>query len=554
VRLPPAMSRVVTAEEMIAIDRAAIARGVPSLTLMERAGKDAARRIVAWWRSADGGRGRTSAPAGRARDARSAARTDGAVLVLCGRGNNGGDGFVAARHMKAAGIPVRALVASDEDSLSADARAQYESCSRGRIPVTFLPDPRAWGPGSEAADAASQAAFLVDALLGTGSKGAPRGAIAAAIELAVASGKPIASIDIPSGVDATTGHVEIPAIRADFTVTLALPKVGLRVEPGREHAGLVEIADIGIPPDLVEAARPTIAVAAAGWARSLLPRRAPDAHKGSVGRVLVVGGSHGLMGAVAMAGESVLRSGAGYSVAAVPESGVAALESRVAEVVKRPCPETASRSLAKGAIDPILAEALRADVVAIGPGLSRDAETAEVVRELLGRIDAPVVLDADGLNAFEGHGLKRSHGPLIITPHYGEASRLSGVPISDVAKDPIGWARSFATSSGAIVCLKCVPMVTVAPGQPALLNATGNPGMATAGAGDVLTGTIAGLLAQGMDPPEAAAVACFVHGLAGDIAARRQGRRGMIAGDIRDALASALVALESGALDEEASS
>jgi hydroxyethylthiazole kinase-like uncharacterized protein yjeF len=555
VRLPPATSRVVTAEEMIAIDRAAIARGVPSLTLMDRAGKEAARRIVAWWRSADGGgRVRTAVPAGRTpRPATRAARVSGTVLILCGRGNNAGDGFVAARHLKAAGFPVRALVASSEDTLSADARAQYESCARARIPVTFLPDARAWGPGSEAADAASQGAFLVDALLGTGSKGAPRGAIAAAIELAVASGKPIASIDIPSGVDATTGHVEIPAIRADVTVTLALPKVGIRVEPGREHAGLVEVADIGIPSDLVESGRPLVAVATASWARSLLPRRAPDAHKGSVGRVLVVGGSQGLMGAVAMAGESVLRSGAGYSVAAVPESGIVALESRVAEVVKRPCPETAAGSLARGALDAILAEAMRADVVAIGPGLSRDPETSGLVRDLLARIDAPVVLDADGLNAFEGHTLRRTHGPLIVTPHYGEAARLAGVSISDVAKDPIGWARSFASSSGAIVCLKCVPMVTVAPGEPAILNATGNPGMATAGAGDVLTGTIAGLLAQGMDPPEAAAVACFVHGLAGDIAARRRGRRGMIAGDIRDALASALVALESGALDEEAS-
>ena len=555
-RLPPATSRVVTAEEMIAIDRATIARGTPSLTLMERAGKEAARLIVAWWRTgAQSPRRRAPAPAARAGSgAKPAARTAGAVgpvLILCGRGNNGGDGFVAARYLKAAGFPVRAIVAGSEDDLSSDARAQYESCSRGRIPITFLPDPRAWGLGSEAADAAGNAAFLVDALLGTGSKGAPRGAIAAAIELAVASGKPIASIDMPSGVDATTGHVEIPAIRADLTVTLALPKVGLRIEPGREHAGIVEVADIGVPPDLVEATRPSVAVASGGWARAILPRRAPDAHKGSVGRVLIVGGSHGMMGAVAMAGESVLRSGAGYAVAAVPESGVAALESRVAEVVKRACPETASRSLANGAMEPILAEALRADVVAIGPGLSRDPETAWVVRELVQRIEAPIVLDADGLNAFEGTALHRTHGPIVVTPHYGEAARLGGVTISEIAKDPIGWARSFASSSGAIVCLKCVPMAVVAPGQPAILNGTGNPGMATAGAGDVLTGTIAGLLAQGMDSAEAAAVACFVHGLAGDIAARRMGRRGMIAGDIRDALPSALVALESGALDEE---
>jgi hydroxyethylthiazole kinase-like uncharacterized protein yjeF len=474
----------------------------------------------------------------------------GPVLVLCGRGNNGGDGLEAARHLKAAGFVVRAMVASDEESLSADARASYDACVKGRLPVTLLPDPRAWGPGSEAADATERAAFLVDALLGTGSKGPPRGAAAAAIELAMSSGKPIPSIDLPSGVDASTGHVEIPAIRADFTVTLALAKVGLAIEPGREHAGAVQVVDIGIPPDLVEATEPSVLLAGAAWARSLLPRRSAHAHKGSVGRVLIVGGSAGMMGAMALASESALRVGAGYSVAAVPRSCVDLLESRVPEVVKRGFAETDGRSLARAALDGILLEAMRADVVAIGPGLSRDPETEELARDLLERVEAPAVLDADGLNAFEGRSLRRTHGPLIVTPHFGEAARLVGKPVGEVARDPVGWARAFAEASGAVVCLKCVPMVTAAKGEPVILNSTGNPGMASAGAGDVLTGTIAGLLAQGMDPAEAAAVGCFVHGLAGDIAARRVGRRGMIAGDIRDALPAALVALESGALDE----
>jgi len=547
---------LVTAEQMAALDRAAIqGRGIPALRLMERAGKESAHAIAEWWKSSglsrrpklggpvESGRRPVALP-GRG------ASTAGPVLVLCGRGNNGGDGLEAARQLKAAGFVVRALVAGDEESLSADSRASHEACVRGRVPVTLLPDPRAWGPGSEAADAMERAAFLVDALLGTGSKGAPRGTAAAAIELAMASGKPIASIDIPSGVDASTGHVEIPAIRADFTVTLGLAKVGLAIEPGREHAGAVEVVDIGIPPDLVEATQPGVLIAGAAWARSLLPRRSAHAHKGSVGRVLVVGGSSGMLGAVALASESALRVGAGYSVAAVPQSCVDPLESRISEVVKRGFAETGSRSLARAALDGILLEAMRADVVAIGPGLSRDPETEELARELLERVEAPVVLDADGLNAFEGRSLRRTHGPLIVTPHYGEAARLVGKPVGEVGRDPVGWARAFAEASGAIVCLKSVPMVTAAKGEPVILNSTGNPGMATAGAGDVLTGTIAGLLAQGMDPAEAAAVGCFVHGLAGDIAARRLGRRGMIAGDIRDALPAALVALESGALDE----
>jgi NAD(P)H-hydrate epimerase len=253
---------------MAALDRATIeGRGIPSLKLMERAGKGCARAIAQWWKKS-----------GRL----------GSVLILSGRGNNGGDGLVVARHLKAAGFVARVIVASDEASLSVDARANYEACAKARVPVTFLPDPRGWGPGSEAADAAAKAALLIDALLGTGSKGPPRGAIAAAIELATASGKPIASIDIPSGVDASNGHVEIPAIRADFTVTIALSKVGLAMEPGREQAGLVEVVDIGIPSDLIEGTQPGLVVADGAWAHSLLPHRPSDAHKGSVGRVLIV--------------------------------------------------------------------------------------------------------------------------------------------------------------------------------------------------------------------------------------------------------------------------
>ena len=555
-RLPSTASRLVTAEEMAGLDRGAIEiRKIPSLTLMERAGKESARAIVAWWRSAAGTRRRaadgasTGSGRGGARMARPGAPL-GSVLVFCGRGNNGGDGFVVARHLKAAGFTTRAIVAADEESLSADARANLEACFRARIPVTFLPDRRAWGVGSEALIACEGALFLVDALLGTGSRGAPREAIAAAIELMTLSQKPIVSIDIPSGVDATTGYASIPSIRADLTLTLGLPKLGLALEPGREHAGEIQVVDIGIPPDLVEALRPSVVVATAAWARALLPRRPAHAHKGSAGRVLVIGGSAGLMGAVALASHSALRAGAGYSVAAVPASCVDVLETRVTEVVKRGFAETAHRSLAADALEAILPEAQRADAVAIGPGLSRDPETERLVWALLEQVESPVVLDADGLNAFEGKSLRRAHGPLIVTPHFGEAARLGGVAIGDVARDPTGWARGFASASGAIVCLKSVPMLTLVPGEPAILNSTGNPGMATAGAGDVLTGTIAGLLAQGMDAGEAAAVGCLVHGLAGDIAARRLGRRGLTAGDIRDALPAALVALESGALDE----
>ena len=550
-RLPSFETRLVSAEEMSAIDRMTIqGRGIPSLALMERAGREVAKRIAAWWRPVQAGAKTTKGARGAAgaRPARAGGR--GHVLVLAGRGNNGGDGFVAARHLKAAGFTVRVLVAAEEGALSPDARVTADACARAKIPVTYLPDPRAFGPGSEAMVAAAGAAFLVDALLGTGTAGAPRGAIAAAIEMASASGRPIVSIDIPSGVNATSGHAEQPSIEADLTVTLAIAKMGLGLEPGRSHAGDVEVVDIGIPADVVGATAPQMLVADLAWTRSLLPPRPRDAHKGSMGRVLVVGGSAGMMGAVAMASEGALRAGAGFAIALVPASCVDVLESRVVEVVKRGVPETDARSLGMAALEPILEEAMRADVVAIGPGASRHPETAELLRALVARIEGPMILDADALNAFEGQELKRRHGPMILSPHFGEAARLTGVSIADVARDPAAWARGFAVRSGAIVCLKATPMIVAAPTEPLILNASGNPGMATAGSGDVLTGTIAGLLAQGLDAPEAAVLGCAVHGLAGDVAMRRQGMRGMIAGDILAALPAALLALESGALDE----
>ncbi|HXF58982.1 MAG TPA: NAD(P)H-hydrate dehydratase [Candidatus Saccharimonadales bacterium] len=545
-RLPQGQ-RLATAGEMLAIDHAAISRGTPSLTLMERAGRESARVIVGWWR------GITAPPKSapvRRRPATGARPPRGKVIVLAGPGNNGGDGFVCAKHLKAAGFTVRVLVAAKEGSLSEDSAANHQVCERERTPVTFLPDPRAWGPASEAAFASHDAIFLVDALLGTGSKGAPRGAVAAAIEMAERSERPIASIDIPSGLDPSTGYREQPSIKADLTITLALPKRGLALEPGRSSAGQVEVVDIGIPQSIVDEMIPGMVVADADWARMLLPTRPMDAHKGSVGRVLVVGGSAGMVGALALATEAALRSGAGYVSAALPLSCVDALESRVAEVVKRGLPETRERALSREAREEILAEAIRADVVAIGPGLSRHPGAQELARELVERVEAPIVLDADGLNAFEGTGVRRMHGPLVLTPHFAEAARMSGHSLTEIARDPAGWARRFSDESRAIVCLKSTPMVTAVPAEPLILNATGNPGMATAGAGDVLTGTIAGLIAQGVDAEEAAGLGCFLHGLAGNVAARRLGMRGLIAGDIVRALPAAIMALESGALAE----
>ena len=353
------------------------------------------------------------------------------------------------------------------------------------------------------------------------------------------------AVDVPTGVSADTGAIARRAVRADLTVTFGCPKRGHFLYPGRAFTGTLEVVDIGLAPDALSAAALPISVATPSEMARLLPGRDPRAHKRSVGRVLVVGGSVGLTGAVALAAHAALRAGAGYVQVAVPKSLNDVLEIKLTEEMTLPMPETAERSLAMAALEPLIARVADADVVALGSGLSRHRESAEVARRVLAESERPVVLDADGLNAFEGgaDAISRARAPRVLTPHVGEMHRLTGLPAAEIEARRIDVAREWAQRWSAVVVLKGAPTVTASPEGLATLNPTGNPGMATAGTGDVLTGVIAALLAQGVSPYDAARLGVYLHGVAGDLAAGEKGQIGLVAGDVVERLPAATVAL-----------
>jgi NAD(P)H-hydrate epimerase len=321
-------------------------------------------------------------------------------------------------------------------------------------------------------------------------------------------------------------------------VTFGAPKRGHLLYPGRAFAGALEVVDIGLMPVTPDGHAHPFELATAAAMGALLPVRDPRAHKNSVGRVLIVGGSVGLTGAVALAARGAARAGAGYVQACVPASLNDILEAKLTEEMTIPCPETGARAFALDALEPILARAARADVVALGSGLSRTPEAAELARRLVAQCDKPMVVDADGLDAFAGEprALASDRAPRILTPHLGEAERLTGEPAAALEARRLDAAREWAGTLGAVLLLKGAPTVTAAPDGRATVNPTGNAGMATAGTGDVLTGIIAAFVAQGLHPYDAARLGAFAHGMAGDRVAAAHGMRGLVASEIAEAL------------------
>jgi NAD(P)H-hydrate epimerase len=516
---------LLTAEEMRALDRGTIDGGhATGEALMERAGAGVARAIEEHWGPVLGLR----------------------VLVLCGAGNNGGDGFVAARHLRARGADVAVGLLGERGRVTGDALTHLQRAeSEGVRPVCVRTDEELRGLAA-ARDAWD---YALDAVLGTGARGTPEGLAAAAVETLRAlddAGTRIVAVDLPTGVDADTGAIARRAARADLTVTFGAPKRGHYLYPGRAFAGAVEVVDIGLVPTAPDAARHPFELATPGAMADLVPVRDPRAHKGAVGRVLLVGGSVGLTGAVALAAQAATRSGAGYVQACVPSSVNDILEVKLTEEMTIPCPETGQRAFALDALDAILGRAQDADAVALGSGLSRHPEAAELARRLVAACAKPMVIDADGINAFEGSAaaLRNGGAPRVITPHLGEAARLTGVDAADLEARRLDAAREWAITLGVVLVLKGVPTVTAAPDGHATVNPTGNPGMATAGMGDVLTGVIASLLAQGLVPYDAARLGAYVHGMAGDRAAAEIGPVGLAAGDLLRTLPAAMRELE----------
>ena len=515
---------LVTAEEMRRLDRATIDGGhATGETLMERAGAGVVEAL----------------------DRRYGPGLGLRVLVLCGTGNNGGDGFVAARHLRDRGAEVHVALLGDRARVRGEALVHLDRMTASGLGAAPIANEDALERLVASRDAWD---FALDALLGTGAHGEPEGMMAAGVEALRQldeAGTRVTALDLPTGVDADTGAIARRAVRADLTVTFGCPKRGHLLYPGRAFVGALEVVDIGLAPDARAAMANPVQLATAAAMGDLLPAREPRAHKGSVGRVLVVGGSMGLTGAVALAARGALRSGAGYVQAAIPRSLNDVLEAKLTEEMTLPMPETPERTLALAALEPLLARTGEADAVALGSGLSRHREAAELARRVVAECDRPLVIDADGLNAFEGHteSLARAQAPRVLTPHLGEMRRLTGVDTATLEANRIDAAREWARRWRAVVVLKGAPTVIAAPDGQTTVNPTGNAGMATAGMGDVLTGAIAALIAQRLAPYDAARLAVYAHGTAGDRVADEQGQHGMVAGDVAEAMSRAFMTL-----------
>ena len=545
--------KVVTAEEMRNIDMKAIQEmGIPGVVLMENAGLGVVHAIEEGWggRGAGGQRGRekwrfTESPCP---PVVLSPRRRVAVSIFVGKGNNGGDGLVVARYLANKGYDVKTYVMAEPDKFTGDALTNLQIAQNMRLPLEFILSEEQLEV-HKGQIAASD--LLVDSIFGTGLRGAVRGFAANVIDFLNSTSLPIVAIDLPSGLEANTGKVEGPCIRAALTVTMALPKRGLLLYPGADFVGRLEVADIGIPREVVESLNVPVNLIRTSEAAKLLPARPRDAHKGTFGKVLVLAGSVGFTGAAAMTSEAALRVGAGLVTLGIPRSLNAIMEMKLTEVMTHPLSETESLTLASGAWDEIIELLNSADVVALGPGLSRVPETVSLVQSLCRQIRIPKVIDADGLNALaENRGIMKELGPqTILTPHPGEMARLIGCSIYDVQSDRINIARDFAKENSVILVLKGAPTVTADPQGLVYLNTTGNPGLASGGTGDVLTGAIAGFLAQGADATDAAVLGVYVHGLAGDLAAMVQGEAGLLAQDVLHHLPRAIQRLRASSLE-----
>src|SRR6266850_3349758 len=510
--------RILNAAQMREADRFTIEEiGIPSLVLMENAG----RQVVA------------------AMEAAYEARLNGRVAVLCGRGNNGGDGFVVARTLMQRGIDASVFVIGSLTQVRGDAKTNLDILGRLGVTVVEIGDEQSWELHFSEI---SQCTLIVDAIFGTGLKSALAGMMETVVADVNASGIPIVSIDLPSGLSADTPHILGDCIDASMTVTLAAPKLPLVLPPGEAHAGDVVIADIGIPQEVIDGLEGRrIELLTPEQLRDVVEPRAVDSHKGDFGRVTIVAGSRGKTGAAHLAAMSALRSGAGLVTVATPASVLPIVASMAPEMMTEPLPESADGSVSPKAIDQLLE--LRHDVIACGPGIGRGPAVAAFVGALLDRATVPLVLDADAITVLAddpGRLVGREERDVIITPHPGEMARLIGSSIEDVQSNRIDVAIDFATTHRAYVVLKGHRTVIATPDGHLFINPTGNAGMATGGTGDVLTGMIAAWLAQLLDAEAACRLAVFLHGAAGDLAEAEEGQVAMTASDLVAHLGDAL--------------
>ncbi|MBI5203676.1 MAG: NAD(P)H-hydrate dehydratase [Nitrospirae bacterium] len=522
--------KVVTSEEMRKIDRKTIRNyGLSSSILMERAGLKVAEKIKELFEKRK-------------------------IIVLSGGGNNGGDGIVAARNLHEWGWNVKVILLSNEKKLSPDCLEQYKIAKKSGVLIVF-------NTGISGKDLHS--AVVVDAIFGTGLSKAVTGKIADIISFINNSTVPVISVDIPSGIASDTGQIMGEAVMADYTVTFGLPKRGHLLYPGAECTGKLFVEDIGFPDELLKSEKIGVELLENRDVSLLIPGRRRYSHKGDYGHVLVIAGSRGKTGAAFMCAKACLRAGAGLVTIGVPETLMDVFQSSVTEEMTLPLPDRGDGTLSSKASDKILAFiADKADVLAIGPGISLTDDTQKLITVLVLNSSAPMVMDADAINALEGHKhvLRRAKAPVILTPHIGEMARLlqgvkgqrvRGVEGSreklryQIEEDRINTAMKFAKETGTYLVLKGAPTVLAEPEGNAFINPTGNPGMASAGTGDVLTGMIAAFLGQGLNPLEASILGVYMHGLSGDITAGKKGEHSLIASDMINMISEAFISLKS---------
>lgn len=521
--------KVVTADEMRAIDSRTIKKyGIPSAVLMERAGLSVANKIAELFQKKK-------------------------VVVIAGGGNNGGDGIVAAQDLHARGWNVKVLLLVKQDKLSPGCRMQYRIARASGVPIEFR---------TTLTERDTLGAVVVDAIFGTGLSRNTSGKTAGVISFLNNADVQVVSVDIPSGISSDNGQILGEAVKADYTVTFGLPKIGHMLYPGAAYTGTLFVEDIGFPKELLDSDRLRVALVEKEHASLLLPERPRYSHKGDYGHVLVVAGSRGKTGAALLCAKACLRTGAGLVTIGVPESLMNAFQSRVTEEMILPLPDKGNGTLAAKASEHILNFINeKSDVLAIGPGLSLSEDIRAILKSVVLNSTVPMVVDADAINALSraGNVIKRAKAPIVLTPHTGEMARLlqksevrSQKPeaenlIIEIEKNRIHTTALFVKKTGVYLVLKGAPTIITEPEGRTFINPTGNPGMATAGVGDVLTGMIASLLGQGLNPLEASVLGVYLHGLAGDKASASMGSHSLIASDIIRKIPSAISCLKKSA-------
>lgn len=511
--------KVVTAKEMQNIDRKAIKKyNIPGVVLMENAGIRVVEVLEELYDDL----------------------IDKKIAVFAGKGNNGGDGFVVARHLTNKGINTKVFLLTSRSKVSGDAKLNLNIILKMGIDIEELSDKKDIRRLRSKIDSFD---IIVDAILGTGLISEVKGYYKNIISMINEFQKKVISIDIPSGLSSDTGEILGEHIKSDITVTFGLPKRGHLLYPSAKSVGELRVVDISIPKNIIDEENIKVNLLDEEDIRKILGPREADAHKGTYGHTLIVAGSLGKSGAATLAGLGALRSGAGLVTLALPKSLCRSAASSFIELMTYPLPETEEGTISEKAVDYIIEKSNQVEAVVIGPGITTHPKTVNFLIEMLKKLSTPVLIDADGINDLAIHGpdiLKKIESPLILTPHPGEMARLTKTSVGDIQKDRLNTAADFSKKYGVFLALKGARTVISDPKGNLYINPTGNPGMATAGSGDILSGIIAGFIAQGIEPLDALKAGVYLHGFAADIATISKGEAALITGDILDALPEAM--------------